>query len=73
MKELMNTFGVLAFVLLAGWALMAGLGLTTMPTSKKKKVVRQMDFARAKGQVWAHPVVTSQMGDDIGTPAAVIM
>jgi hypothetical protein len=59
-EEFYNVAQKLAFVLLAAWVILAGLGMTSMPGSTAPAPRRR----RAGGQVWAVPVVQAQSSED---------
>ena len=70
MERYMDIFGKLAFVLLAVWVVLAGLGYTTMPGKTKMPPPKK----RGKGGIWAVPVVTAQAAEDgLAFPAAPVM
>lgn len=69
----MDVFAKLAFVLLAVWVVMAGLGMTTMPGTRKQAVKKRAHH-RAKGAIWAVPVVQAPQAEDtLAYPAAPVM
>lgn len=73
MEELLKTGAKLALVLLAGWVVLAGLGLTTMPGTKKQAVQRAR-HRRAKGNTWAQAVAYAPAAEDsLAFPAAPVM
>lgn len=58
----MEVFTKMAFVLLATWVVLAGLGLTTMPGTVKHQPRRR--GRHVKGSVWAVPVVSAPSSED---------
>jgi hypothetical protein len=73
MEELMKIFGRLAFVLLAVWVVLAGLGMTTMPGTKKQRV-QTGARKRGKGAMWAQAVASAPGAEDnLSFPAAYVM
>ena len=63
MERYMEVFTKMAFVLLAVWVVLAGLGMTTMPGTVKQQV-RGNGKRRVKGSVWAVPVVSAPSSED---------
>jgi hypothetical protein len=74
MNELYTTFSKLAFVLLAVWVVLAGLGLTDAPWKKAvSQVKRKVETGNARGQVWAVPVTQAPMVEDgLAYPAGMV-
>ncbi len=66
-------FTKMAFILLAAWVVLAGLGMTTMPGTKKEKIARAAR-RRGYGSVWATPVVAAPNAEsDLAFPPAMVM
>jgi hypothetical protein len=66
-------FSKMAFILLAVWVILAGLGYTSMPGTVKQAVQRTRRH-RAKGNVWASGFVTAPSAEDsLSFPAAPVM
>jgi hypothetical protein len=64
-------FSKLAFILLAVWVVLAGLGFTQMPGYVPPKTPRR---ARGLGGVWAVPVASAPAAEDgLTFPAAPVM
>lgn len=63
MERYFDVFAKMAFILLAVWVVLAGLGMTTMPGTVKKAIGNR-GRRRVKGQVWAVPVVAAPMSED---------
>jgi hypothetical protein len=65
-------FSKLAFILLAVWVILAGLGYTTMPGVKQ--TVKRIRHKRAFGNKWASGFVTAPSAEDsLSFPAASVM
>lgn len=73
MERYMDIFAKLAFVLLAVWVILAGLGYTTMP-SLIRQVKTDNRRHRAGGLIWNTPVVSAPSAEDsLAWPAAQVM
>ncbi len=73
MQTSMAVFAKLAFVILAAWVVLAGLGMTTMPGAVKA-VIKKQRRPKAKGSVWATPVATAPSAEAmLAYPQAQVM
>ena len=76
MDRFEEVFTKLAFVLLAVWVVLAGLGMTTMPGVKKQRMQKSAArrHQKASGVIWAVPVTQAPEAEDsLAFPAAPVM
>lgn len=72
MERYIDAFGKMAFLLLAVWVVLAGLGYTTMPGLKQQ--IKKQRKQRAKGSIWQQSVITAPNAEDsLAYPAAPVM
>lgn len=74
MEKYIGVFTKMAFILLAVWVVLAGLGKTTMPGTRKQAMRRRAYKQPASGLVWNSGFVQAPSAEEgLAFPAAPVM